>query len=161
MNPNTPEKHSPLPWFELQHSEVIRDKNGVFVADVRRTEDRKLIVQLANSHAHLLEENRKLMEDDWTGSVIDRLNSFVRENSNFSEVKNGSEACDLICLIHGKYNRLKSDNRHLLEANRRLVEACIAGFTVLNSFDDLNKESPEMKALDLMESALTFAKSQP
>lgn len=49
-----------------------------------------------------------MSEQDWTGSLIDRLNELVRENrSLFAECRNGAEASDLITQIHGQFNHFR------------------------------------------------------
>lgn len=61
-------------------------------------------------------ELEKLKDADWTGSLIDRLNEFARENSDlFSECKDGSTASLLIQQMHGEFNRIKHQLRDILK----------------------------------------------
>lgn len=65
--------------------------------------------------------------DDWTGSLIDRLNELVRENRTFfSECSDGHTASQLIQAIHGMFNYTKHERDQLLK-DKADLEAQVAG----------------------------------
>jgi hypothetical protein len=65
--------------------------------------------QAVDDIAALVAEVERRNDDDWTGSLIDRLNELVRENRVFfDEVDNGKGASILIQQIHGQFNFLRA-----------------------------------------------------
>ena len=58
-------------------------------------------------------------ENDWTASLLDRLNELVSENTKyFSRVSTGPDGCDLIRNIHGVFNTIKHQRDAAVEACR-------------------------------------------
>jgi len=68
-----------------------------------------------DSHPHDVSPHRAepCQTENWTASLIDRLNEFVRDNRDMynEECKDGASASKLIQKIHGDFNQMRDKLR--------------------------------------------------
>jgi hypothetical protein len=122
-----------------------------------RTENERLKLALNDAYSQ-----------DWTASLIDRLNELVRENTIFfTECHSGPSAADLIRVIHGQFNTLRSDllaaqaqgavmREALQEADHALTTIQGAYATDVMPFDEKNMwQIEDKKVLASIRNALS------
>lgn len=100
---------------------------------------RHQIAQLTKEREEFKTNLSQAYEDDWTASLIDRLNELCRENcSDFSEVRCGKDAAKLIQEVHGKYNSLRNERDQLAAKCAFLTDhlKCIRDFDDDSPWDD-------------------------
>lgn len=129
--PDQASKNFDVAWLNQKCGALPPGERRIGVADVER---------LRAAYAVAVDE-------DWTASLCDRLNSLVRENTKyFSECKDGPTAADLIQSIHGQFNQLRLQLAeavaHLDAAQSRemkwrgLIEGAVATISVGPSTGD-------------------------